>query len=294
MLVFCAGTDLRAKNNRNIERMFYFAAGNYFGGMTDGFEPGVRGILKNRLLSFADLSNIPESFAFWLSPEPEGARLFLDSGAFSAASRGAVISLDEYIAYIKEHEDRLFCYATLDVIGDYEATRKNFDIMRAAGVKPLGTYHPGAPLSVLEYYCETCEYIALGGMVPLSRQQPTLKRFIDTCFSVIQKYWPKKVHAFGLTSQWALERYPFYSCDSTAAIMGGGLGRIMSFENGKLSGGVWQNKGAACMNGALVDRLHEDSGSRHFERRLHNIRTLVTFENYLTELWRKKGVVWND
>ena len=43
--------------------------------------------------------------------------LFLDSGAFSAFTQKVTIDIQEYIAFIKEHEDIIDVYANLDVIG---------------------------------------------------------------------------------------------------------------------------------------------------------------------------------
>ena len=51
--------------------------------------------------------------------------LFLDSGAYSAWSKGVTIDIDEYISFIKKNIKYITVYANLDVIGDPEATYRN-------------------------------------------------------------------------------------------------------------------------------------------------------------------------
>ena len=43
--------------------------------------------------------------------------LFLDSGAFSAWSQKIEINIQDYISFIKEHEDVIDIYANLDELG---------------------------------------------------------------------------------------------------------------------------------------------------------------------------------
>src|SRR5574340_1162268 len=68
-------------------------------------------------------------------------KLFLDSGAFSAKSQGISINVQEYIKFIKEHEEHIEVYANLDVIGSAEASWRNQRIMERAGLKPLPVFH---------------------------------------------------------------------------------------------------------------------------------------------------------
>jgi hypothetical protein len=164
--------------------------------------------------------------------------LFLDSGAFSADSKGVSIDIQEYIAFIKEHEDILEVYANLDVIGDPKATWKNQKIMERAGLKPLPTFHYGSDEEWLVRYLNAgYSYIALGGMVPIST--PALKPWLDRIFSKYicdEKGIPKvKVHGFGLTSLRLMMDYSWYSVDSTSWVMTGRMGSIYvpRFRNGE-------------------------------------------------------------
>jgi hypothetical protein len=155
-------------------------------------------------------------------------KVFLDSGAFSAFSQGAEIKIDDYITFIKEHKPYLEVYANLDVIGDPEGTLKNQKIMEKAGLDPLPCFHYGEDPKYLQYYIEHYDYVALGGMVPIST--PDLILWLDEIFSKYicdEKGMPRvKIHGFGLTSHRLLVRYPWWSVDSTSWVMTGRLGSV--------------------------------------------------------------------
>ena len=248
---------------------------------------------RNRLISYADLGNLPWVFKFWYE-RPEGRKLFLDSGAYSVLTRGVTIELDKYIEYIKVHADDLFIYATLDVIGDHGGTRRNFETMRKAGLDPLATFHfsHDGNYDLLEEYCkEGTKILALGGLVPMSTQKKVLRDHLNRCFQILGKYWPIKVHSYGITAQWALERYPFYSADSSSAILGGGMGKILTFDDGRLKTTSWRKHGKVGKHLRCVDGIGRE-GSAHMARRTNNIATLGVFEDHLTNLWKVRGIEW--
>ena len=164
--------------------------------------------------------------------------LFLDSGAYSAWSQGKKISIDEYITFIKKHEDVIDVYANLDVITSAERTWRNQQHMEKAGLSPLPVYHFGEDIKWLTNLLERkYPYIGLGGMVPISTQN--LVHWLDDLF---KNYLTDstgipivKVHGFGLTSLRLMLRYPWYSVDSTSWVLTGRMGSIYipKFRNGK-------------------------------------------------------------
>lgn len=154
--------------------------------------------------------------------------LFLDSGAYSAFSQGAKIDIYEYINFIKEHEKHLSVYANLDVIGDPIGTWENQVIMESEGLTPLPCYHYGENIKWLKKYLKKYDYIALGGMVPVSTKN--LRPWLDTLFSDYlcdSTGMPiAKIHGFGMTSLRLMLRYPWYSVDSTSWVMTGRMGAV--------------------------------------------------------------------
>lgn len=176
-------------------------------------------------------------------------KLFVDSGAFTAWTKGETIDVDKYIEWINTYDSELTLYCQIDCIpGDIvhgatpeqvkEAaynTWKNFLYMRnkvASPDKLLYTFHVGEPLEylkqALEYEDEfgRLKYIALGGMV--GKNSKVRDNFLNKCFEVIRNSSnPEvKVHAFGMTEISLLEKYPITSADSTSYIMVGANGNL--------------------------------------------------------------------
>jgi hypothetical protein len=164
--------------------------------------------------------------------------LFLDSGAFSAWTQGISINIQEYIDFIKEHQDIIEVYANLDVIAKgntlaskeeaAKQTLRNQRIMEKAGLKPLPVFHIGEPFRYLEGYLKKYDYICLGGMV--GKPKSTLVPWLNKCFGEYLcdgKGLPKvKVHGFGLTSLPLMLQFPWYSVDSTSWVTTGRMGSI--------------------------------------------------------------------
>ena len=163
--------------------------------------------------------------------------LFLDSGAFSAWSQKIEINIQDYITFIKEHEDVIDVYANLDVIGSAEKTWKNQQTMEKAGLNPIPVFHFGEDEEMyLKPLITKYNRIGIGGMV----KSGDLKSFLDRIFA---RYIcdsdgiPKtKVHGFGLTSLNLMLRYPWYSVDSTSWVVTGRMGSVYIPRH---KGGKW-------------------------------------------------------
>lgn len=266
---------------------------------------------RNRLLSYAFIDDwAKDEFKFWIDASPPGASVFLDSGAFSAHTKGTTIDLGKYCDYLLANRERLNCYAVLDVIGNLEGTMANLREMRRRGLEPVPVYHTAyEPISVLEELLDGCRYVALGGMVATSLSRERMSKKLDECWVAIEKHWPVKVHGLGVTAQDLLERYPFYSSDSSSAIRGAGMGNVMRFrdrrsgeERSWLTADGWRSDVLHFGDGAVVDgvgRVKDEAASRpsesaHQGRRVRNIQAQLTLERHLTNLWMRRGVRWNS
>ncbi len=173
----------------------------------------------------------------------DSARVFLDSGAFSAHTLGVEISVAEYCEYIQRNldiirvEDGVLMASVLDGIGDPLQTYRNQLEMEARGVTPLPCFHAGEDERYLEYYIQNYEYITLGGMVGASTKQLCiwLDRIWDKYLTDGSGYPKLKVHGFGITAVPIMERYPWYSCDSSSWIQSAAFGSIVSPKYGPLN-----------------------------------------------------------
>ncbi len=158
----------------------------------------------------------------------DGKKVFLDSGAFSAFTKGVKVNLPRYCRWIQSNIDIIDCASVLDSIGDAQGTFQNQVAMEKLGVRPLPCFHYGEDPRYLEYYLANYEYITLGGMVPIST--PKLHLWLD---DIWEKYLtdgagrPKtKVHGFGLTAIPLMKKYPWYSVDSSSWVQAAANGRI--------------------------------------------------------------------
>lgn len=175
-----------------------------------------------------------------------GQRIFLDSGAFSAFTQGVEIDLRGYCDYIKRNHDIIdvvdgaLLASVLDRIGQPDGglgTYRNQLTMEAQGVRPLPCFHYGEDERYLEFYIANYSYITLGGMVPISTAQ--LYHWLD-------RIWERhltdgagrprtKVHGFGLTVVDLMERYPWYSVDSSSWVQIALRGNIIHPDYGMVS-----------------------------------------------------------
>jgi len=140
--------------------------------------------------------------------------MFLDSGAFTAWSKGKPIDLGEYVAFVAEHANNWDLFAALDDIEDPRASLANWHAMRAklpeltARIVPV--FHEGEPIEVLdEYLGHDAPAVGLGRTEGRRSKQKTLE-FYDACFN---RHPKARFHAFGCGERLLLEPYPFHSFD---------------------------------------------------------------------------------
>lgn len=178
-------------------------------------------------------------------------KLFIDSGAFSAWTKGKVIDVDEYISFINTYKDYLTVCASVDTIPGKprtsyiasqedvakaaQGTWENFLYMRSKMEdvdKLLYTFHVGEPWEFLERALNYTDergpinYIAFGGLV--GKNKDVITTFLAKAFEMVSKSPNKnlKLHAFGMTRLDVLEEYPFTSADSTSWLQTANFGSI--------------------------------------------------------------------
>lgn len=180
-----------------------------------------------------------------------GAKLFIDSGAFSAHTLNKTVDVDEYIDYLNVVDDYVYCFAQVDHIpGKFrqpktpqqlaeapELSWQNYLYMKdrvKSKHKLLPIFHQGEDYKWLKNmldYTDNDGHIQYIGISPANDLTTQRKKvFINNCFDIISKSSNPnvKTHAFGMTSLDVLEMYPFYSADSTSWIMTGAMGNIMT------------------------------------------------------------------
>jgi len=229
--------------------MHIFIAGATSSGMSRGLSTYNRITPREQYATEFDTPHILESFHYIGNPKlvdslrANGKTLFLDSGAFSAHSLGAVIDITEYCDYVKRNydlwrvEDGVSMFSVLDGIGDPQKTLENQWEMERQGVRPLPCFHFGEDEKYLEYYINNYPYITIGGCV--GRHPNDLIIWLDRIWS---RYLTDengkakvKVHGFGLTSVEIMERYPWFSVDSSSWVQTAAYGSISLMGYGTLA-----------------------------------------------------------
>lgn len=154
--------------------------------------------------------------------------ILIDSGAFTAYCQGTIISHEDYLRWAEgfrlrwESRVRQLEFLSLDVIGDQEATWRNYRALRMAHlpVIPVVTY--GAHMRDVDRALDDGEgRLALGGLMPYSQRPSILRGWLDACFGRAMAYQHAngqlpRVHILGVAHRWVLERYPAASADSSA------------------------------------------------------------------------------
>lgn len=160
---------------------------------------------------------IAELIERYLDNDPD-CLLFLDSGAFSALTRGAAIRLEDYATYLAANQQHCHLMANLDVIGhdadSAEATWSNFRTLREEwGLPVLPVMHVGEPLEMLDRYLDAGEqYIALGGLV-----QTPWKIAAPWTVAAFQRAQGHAVfHGFGVSGFNSQRFLPWYTVDHTS------------------------------------------------------------------------------
>lgn len=198
---------------------------------------------------FASIPHILESYHYVEKQQyvdamrANGAKVFLDSGAFSAKSLGVDINVHNYIDYIHRNrdivkvEDGVELASVLDGIGDPLKTWQNQVYMEEKGAKPLPCFHFGEDERYLEWYISRYEYITIGGLVRTKAED--VMWWLDRIWNrylVDGAGRPRlKVHAFGVTTVSLMERYPWHSVDSSSWIQATAFGSIYTSKFGPIA-----------------------------------------------------------
>lgn len=204
----------------------------------------------NRLFSQLNDRN---GITSWLQGKQKNPNLniFVDSGAFSAHTKGKELDVDEYISYVNYHAGMFSVIAQVDTIpGEFGKPKTRAQMLEAPQsswinycyMRPLvidypnltPIFHQGEDFSHLMRILETTfdgEHIPYIGISPSNDVSTRDKqKWLEHVFRVIRDSSNPQVktHAFGMTSLHLLELYPFYSADSTSWIMTSANGGIMT------------------------------------------------------------------
>lgn len=141
----------------------------------------------------------------------------LDSGAFTAHSKGVALCNTEYtetVNRLMSADPELTEAFGLDVIGDPAASIKNVKNSWRGGVAVMPTFHYGSDFDYLLSMAKEYPKIALGGCARMPKSKKI--KWVKACFT---RLWTAglqtKVHGLGFGSDF-LTMMPFHSVDASS------------------------------------------------------------------------------
>lgn len=154
--------------------------------------------------------------------------LLIDSGAFSAHTQGAKISLNEYADWLRASAHRITAALTLDVIGDHLASARNTDRLQSMlgdRVTILPAWHLGSPWEELRRLCREHDYVAIGGAVPHARRVGLTMQFMIKAHQIAAEHGTR-LHGLGVTGPRSMGLLPWHSVDSSGWVAGHRFGVV--------------------------------------------------------------------
>lgn len=215
--------------------------------------------------------------------------IIVDSGAFTGFTAGVLFSPEEYLEWSLEFQHRWGAHVrriefmSLDVIGNQEASWRNYWFLKTQGLECMPIVTCDVDLKEITRALDISPRIALGGLVPLTLQRERLRRWLDACFATAGA-WAKankrmpEIHLLGISTPWCLWRYPCASADSSswAALL-----RYGGFD-GKSFG--------------LPDAVPKYGDHTQINEALLRIqlRAVMELEKQITARWDRQGIVFPE
>lgn len=256
---------------------------------TPEMEKQVKPDHENHLTTYSDQKEVRDTIADSSDRTDLRPRVIIDSGAFTAWTSGKQINPKDYAQWALDFDKRWrhkmasLEFMNLDVIGDQEASWKNQSLLESLGMSPIPIVTYGTDLSHVDRALENYPYMALGGLVPYTRQKEKLQKWLDACFSRVMAYRKKtgilrKVHLLGVTTDWVLKRYPCFSTDSSSWVS------CLRF-GGASAAGIKQIPRYKESDGAMAATIHTLRAE---------IRKFKKMQDEATKLWASRGIVFEE
>ena len=207
--------------------------------------------------------------------------IFADSGAFSAWTQGAVISVDDYADWLHRWKSVLSVFCNLDVIDDPVATEVNQRALESNGLLPLPVWHIRSDRKHFEALCEEYRYVAVGGMVGTrwTRLMPKLTWAVRR-----GRELGTVLHGLGVSAPGVIGSLPLFSVDSTSWTVAYRYGLVSIWDDktnslNKVTLGKhakWQHHAAAVSRlGFSPARFANREADRHEQAALSAVSTVL-------------------
>lgn len=222
--------------------------------------------VKNTLVSYHYYKDTPVTL--------NNGTVLVDSGGFTARTQGVVISVEQYASYLIKNDVKLAFNLDTNSVRETLKNQKYLETYTNTYIIPV--YHTSDYLECRELLQDYLKYsyISVGGTLGVSSE---IKKHIEPFFDYTIYHTRDKVrvHGLGVTRQKWLERYPFYSVDSTSWL------QVRKFGRSKVVTDSYLQK----------YRSKKTSGDK---RLITDISYWLKLERNITSYWQTKGVTWED
>lgn len=192
----------------------------------------------------------------------------LDSGAYTFMNsyKGEITKkvideyLEKYINFIKKYNIKYFFNLDLDTIVGIEETKKLRDLLeKKTNKKCIPVFHKCMGLDTYNKLTKQYDYIAIGTIQDFRKYPKVIKKM-----NYIAKQNNCKVHGLGFTPK-DVEKYGFYSVDSTSWLSGGRFGQLIIFDGKGLV--KYKKKGCRAKDYKQINK--------------HNLKEYIKYQEYL-------------
>jgi hypothetical protein len=246
-------------------------------------------------VSYAYKNAFPKTIEFLEPLHPDG-RLIVDSGAFTAWSKGEQIDLQAYGEFCLELLEKVkgkvnhVYVINLDVIpgemgknptpdqitSSAEKGFENLEKLEAMGLQPIHIFHQFEDMKWLDMLAKRQSYIGISPSNACSVKER--KNWLKHVFWSLTKDHPKLVrtHGFGVTAKSLMEEFPWYSVDSSSWSAVDQYGRGC-FTTKKQNYDSWFNSRQESHRNLVLK---------------NEIKELLRLEKQNTEIWKERGLDW--
>jgi len=232
----------------------------------------------NKILLENGVTHRLESFFYLKNKASNSPKMFdylLDSGGYTARTHGKTIKITDYINYINKFGIKTAF--NLDTMNFRESQMNHKLLVENTDCYIIPVYHLEEYIDVsmryvLDLFIEQYPYISIGGIAGNRNAARYKKQIYGYVFN--KCLGKTKVHGLGISGIDELKAYPWYSVDSTSWLAAARFGRIA---------------------GSIKDkrmRLMKQKTKHFLDNSRDYIIELVKIEKMITELWAKKGIIY--
>jgi hypothetical protein len=186
----------------------------------------------NILVSYAYLEKSKEFTHLAINSSLRGeANVMIDSGAFTlfnAKGNRSWLTIDNYCHFLEQYGEKLEKYVMLDVIGNEQQSKINYELMLKRGFNPMFVFTMADnDYSYLKDAVNNNAHLCVAGGVT-TKGDWIVKRFQD-----VYNHTSAKIHGLGYVTYPNIYKLPLHSVDSSSWIQASQMyGNIPYFQNG--------------------------------------------------------------